>query len=65
MMAEGPGSRRDAPAWARGMKGFFPLRVTDEQGATVLEVTAIEPKAVDAALFSPPADYTAMSMPGR
>lgn len=53
------------PAWAKGMKGFFPLRVSDANGDPVLEVTKIEPMAVDASVFETPAGYKAMSVPGR
>ena len=61
----GPGARGGPPAWARGMKGFFPLRVSDEKGATVLEVTRIEEKKVDEALFSLPSDFKPMTAPGH
>jgi hypothetical protein len=60
-----PAERSKTPAWAKGLENFFPLRVTDGEGTTVLEVTAIEEKPVDSALFAPPAGYKPMSMPGR
>ena len=66
VMGQGsPTERSRTPVWARGLENFFPLRVTDGEGTTVLEVTAIEEKPVDAALFAPPAGYKPMSMPGR
>ena len=54
---------RKAPAWMRGMKGFFPLRVSDGKGKVVLEVTRVEAKSVDDALFLPPAGFRAMQAP--
>ena len=46
--------------------GFFPLkieRVTGTTRATMMEVKTVARQAVDAALFSVPADYTEMKMP--
>jgi len=40
----------------------FPLKVS-KAGTTMMEVTKIEPKRLDAALFAPPADYQKMEMP--
>ncbi len=51
------------PAWMRGMKGFFPLRVSDGKGKVILEVTRVEAKPVDDALFLPPAGFRAMQAP--
>jgi hypothetical protein len=48
------------PAWAQAMKGFFPLKVVTDDGKTTLEVTKIEPKSLDAALFTVPAGYHSM-----
>ena len=58
-----PGQK--SPAWMRGMKGFFPLRVTDGKGRVVLEVTKVEAKEVDDAMFAPPAGFRAMQAPKR
>ena len=47
--------------------GFFPLKLATNQGGkkqTVMEVTKVEKKTLDASLFSPPSDYTEMKMPG-
>lgn len=63
-MGGGPGAGKP-PAWAKGMKGFFPLRVTDGKGVTVLEVTEIDAGPVDAARFAIPPGFKPMSMPGR
>ena len=46
--------------WTRDMeKGLFPLKAT-KNGETLIEVTSIEKKTLDAALFAPPAGYTEM-----
>ncbi len=58
-----PGQK--TPAWMRGMKGFFPLRVSDDKGNVVLEVTKVEAKDVDDAMFAPPAGFRAMQPPPR
>ena len=58
-----PGQK--TPAWMRGMKGFFPLRVTDGKGKVVLEVTKVEAKDVDDAMFAPPAGFRAMQAAKR
>jgi hypothetical protein len=47
------------------MKGFFPLRVSDGKGKVVLEVTKVEAKEVDDAMFAPPAGFRAMQAPKR
>lgn len=47
--------------------GFFPLRISRVGGGkreVMMEVTRIEPKPLDAALFQVPAGYQKMSMPG-
>lgn len=47
--------------------GFFPLRITKVTGPkreVQLEVTKIEAKSLDAALFETPAGYQEMAMPG-
>lgn len=56
---------RKTPAWMRGMRGFLPLRVTDDKGKVVLEVTKVEAKPVDDAMFAPPAGFRAMQAPPR
>jgi hypothetical protein len=62
----GRGASADAWVRALGRQPGFPLKVT-VQGANeaMLEVTGIEPKKLDAALFSPPSDFQRMQMPGR
>jgi hypothetical protein len=60
----GAGMGRE-PAWAgalRDQRGF-PLKVARAGGATILEVTKVEAKKLDGALFAPPADYKKMEMP--
>ena len=56
-----------AGVWASalGKQPGFPLKVT-VQGASeaMLEVTSIEAKRLDPALFAPPADFRRMEMPG-
>ena len=64
-MGGGPGARGKLPAWAAGMKAFFPLRVTDDTGAVVLDVTRIDAQRVSDDLFAPPVGYRTMSVPGR
>jgi hypothetical protein len=58
------GSRGKTPAWARGLENFFPLRVSTKTGP-VLEVTKIEPRALDAALFAVPTGWKSMGNMGR
>jgi hypothetical protein len=42
----------------------FPLKVA-KGGKTIMEVTAIEKKALDAALFTAPEGYQSFAMPKR
>lgn len=42
----------------------FPLKVT-KGGKTIMEVTAVEKKSLDAALFAPPDGYQSFAMPVR
>jgi hypothetical protein len=58
---------RSAPPWVRELlqKGAFPLKVTDSVGVAIWEVTTVEKKRLDAALFTLPANYQRMQMPGR
>jgi hypothetical protein len=65
VMGAGPG--RAGSSWAKGLEGFFPLRVADGTGKVTLQVTKIERTAVADSQFLPPEGYTAMSMnlPGR
>jgi len=59
------GGRGREEAWGgllREQQGF-PLKVARNNGATIMEVTKIEPKQLDPALFAPPADYKKMEMP--
>ena len=55
--------RGAAPAWAAGLENAFPLKVS-QNNATVMEVTKIERKSLDASLFAPPEGFQKMSMPG-
>jgi hypothetical protein len=53
------------PSWMgvfREQRGF-PLKVSKAGTGTMMEVTKIEPKRLDAALFAPPADYKKVEMP--
>jgi hypothetical protein len=43
--------------------GAFPLRITRGDGATLLQVTSIERKPLDAALFAVPEGYRKMELP--
>lgn len=60
--AGGRGGAPQAQGWEDAVgEGGFPLKV--QQGdKVVMLVTAIEKKAMDAALFAPPADYEKMDM---
>lgn len=53
------------PTWTSALREQrgFPLKVARAGGATILEVTKIERKTLDPALFVPPADYKKMEMP--
>jgi hypothetical protein len=52
-------------AWSGALREQqgFPLKVARASGPTIMEVTKIESKRLDAALFTPPADYKKMEMP--
>lgn len=57
-------------AWQRALsaQNLFPLKVVmqmEGQEVTALEATKIEPKKLDASMFSPPASYQKREMPGR
>jgi hypothetical protein len=58
------GMGRDA-GWSNALRDHqgFPLKVARAGGATIMEVTKIEKKKLDAALFTVPADYTKRDMP--
>ena len=58
------GRGAETPAWARGMENFFPLRVSTKGGA-VMEVVKIEPRSLDASLFTVPAGWRSMGNMGR
>lgn len=64
-MMMGRGGAGASTAWtgALARKGGFPLRVADTTGTVQYEVTRIEPRKLDEALFTPPADYQRMEMP--
>jgi hypothetical protein len=53
------------PAWQRALiaDGGFPLKVSRADGTTQLEVTKIERKKLNDALFTVPEHYTKMEMP--
>jgi hypothetical protein len=67
-MGARPGSA-EMPAWARafGNRPMFPLKVVDDKGVVVMEVTGIERTAIDEAMFDTnPAGYMTMpAMGGR
>ena len=52
------------PRWSGFLRaqGGFPLKVSKVDATPKMEVTKIEPKAVDAALFSIPATYTEIDL---
>ena len=57
-------ARHGAPQWFEELKdGLFPLRVARANGETVLEVTRIERKPMDASLFAVPAGFRKVDMP--
>ena len=58
------GRGTETPAWARGMESFFPLRVSTKGGA-VMDVVKIEPRSLDASLFTVPAGWRSMGNMGR
>jgi hypothetical protein len=62
MMSGGMG--REA-GWSGSLREqqAFPLKVAHAGGATIMEVTKIERRRLDPALFAPPADYQKMEMP--
>ena len=68
MLPSGPGQRGAGPAWSRafGNRPVFPLKVTNPDGSVLMEVTAIDRRAPDRALFDENTPgYTTMSgMPG-
>jgi len=62
-----PGDARAAAFRAKFSNGFFPLRLTVTEGGKVttdMVVTSIEPRALADDLFTVPADFTEMRMPG-
>jgi hypothetical protein len=64
----GAAATRNVRFWQEKFsEGFFPLKtVTTQNGQTMtMEVTKIEKKSVSDDLFTPPAGYTEMKMPGR
>lgn len=54
-------------AWQRQLvaDGGFPLKVTLNDGSVALEVTKIEKKRVNDAMFRIPSDYNKMALPRR
>ena len=61
------GDPRAAAFRAKFPNGFFPLRLTVTEGGKVttdMVVTAVEQRALADDLFTVPADFTQMSMPG-
>lgn len=68
LVAQSQMQRRRIAAWeaAFGNKPVFPLKVVSSRNGhpeTVMEVTKIEPKKLDASLFEPPAGFQKMTMP--
>lgn len=68
LVAETSMQRSRMAAWeaAFGGKPVFPLKVVSNRNGhpeTVMEVTKIEPKKLDASLFEPPAGFQKMTMP--
>jgi len=61
-MGGGPGREASWSGVFREHRGF-PLKVSKAGTGTMMEVTKIEPKRLDASLFAPPADYKKMEMP--
>lgn len=59
----GARGRGDAPDWTETVGKMFPLKVTQD-GKVQLEVTSIQKKSLDAALFKVPDGFMKMSMPG-
>lgn len=62
-----PGDARAAAFRAKFSNGFFPLRLTVTEGGKVttdMVVTSIEQRALGDDLFTVPADFTEMRMPG-
>jgi hypothetical protein len=58
-----PMSPSKEPDWITQLgAGAFPLKV-QKNGKTLMEVTAIDKKPLDASLFEPPAGYQSFSMP--
>ena len=56
----GMGRSASMPTWARNLDGKFPLMIVDRRGRGVVEVTAITPGTVPAAVFAIPTDYQDM-----
>ena len=49
-------------AWSRDLeKGMFPLKVVNKDGLTVMLVTAVEKKKLDATMFGVPDGFQDMS----
>ena len=62
-----PGDARAAAFRAKFPNGFFPLRLTVTEGGKVttdMVVTSVEQRALADDLFTVPADFTEMRMPG-
>lgn len=57
----GRGGPPPSEAWQKGMGDMFPLKV-QRAGKLVIEVTKIEKKSLDDALFSVPSDFTKFDM---
>lgn len=63
--ASNPMAPQEEAGWLTELGGhYFPLKVT-KGGKTIVLVTAIDKKALDAALFAPPAGYQSFAMPVR
>jgi hypothetical protein len=56
--------RGPAPAWQKQIADGFPLKVSSPDGTVALEVIKVEKKRLANDLFSVPANFTKMAMPG-
>jgi hypothetical protein len=63
MMGKGPGGQGPDTSWATELKknGFFPLEVDSSKNDFNMVATKVEPKSLDASLFTVPSDYKDMS----
>jgi hypothetical protein len=63
--ASNPLAPQQEAGWLTALGGrTFPLKVT-KAGKTIMQVTAVQQKPLDASLFAPPEGYQSFSMPVR